>query len=99
MIEAELEYERNSYYKLKEELNNMCDMLSNVIDDVDDSSIVLDNTYLINEKNIFEKKYKDILKELNNINNNILDTILPGIENKIEVLTKDINELMEKKYE
>jgi len=99
MIASELEYERNCYYKLKEELSNLCDMLELSIDDIDDSSIILDNSYLINDNNIFDKKYKDIIKNLNNINNVLLDTIIPGIDNKIEVLTNEINNLLEKKYE
>ena len=99
MIVSELEYERNCYYKLKEELNNLCDMLEISIDDIDDSSIILDNSYLINDNSIFDKKYKGIIKNLNNINNVLLDTIIPGIDNKIEVLTNEINNLLEKKYE
>ena len=99
MIISDLEYERNRYYKLKEELNNLCDMLKLSMDDIDDSSIILDNTYLINDNNIFNKKYKNMINNLNDMYNTILDTIIPGIDNKIESLTKDINNLTEKKYE
>lgn len=96
---SKLEYERNCYHKLKDEITNACNTLINSIDDIDDSSIILDKSYLINEKNIFEDKYKKILKKLEDINIVLLDTILPNIDNKIETITNDINKYYGEKYE
>lgn len=98
-IVSKLEYERNCYYKLKEEITSICNILTNNIDDIDESSIILEKSYVINEKNIFENKYKSILKRLEEINVVLLDTILPNIEYKIESITDEINNIMEKKYE
>lgn len=100
---SNLEYERNRYYKLKDSIIYICSCLNKGIENIDDSSIILDKLYTINDESVDNKTFKKIIKDIDSMYEVLNNTILPAINKKIDILTNDIkkieNSSMEKSYE
>ena len=85
-----LEYERNRFYKFKDDIIKIINLLNNINENLDNSSIELDSSFTINDEyidnNIFKTNTKDINKTLKILN----ETIIPSINNKIVQLNTEI---------
>jgi len=87
---SNLEYERNRFYKFKDDIIKIINLLNNINENLDNSSIELDSSFTINDEyidnNIFKTNTKDINKTLKILN----ETIIPSINNKIVQLNTEI---------
>lgn len=86
----ELEYERNKYYRLLDDINSIYTDIDNCIDDLDSSDLELSKYYLVNDESADEKKINNTISNLTAINEVLKSTIIPAINSKITQLNDDI---------
>lgn len=86
----ELEYERNKYYRLLDDINSIYSNIDNCIDDLDNADIELSKYYLVNDESADDKKINNTISNLTSINEVLKDTIIPAINSKITQLNDDI---------
>ncbi len=86
----ELEYERNKYYRLLDDINSICTNIDSCIDNLDNADLELSRYYLVNDESADEKKINNIISNLTSTNEVLKDTIIPAIKSKIEQLNNDI---------
>lgn len=86
----ELEYERNKYYRLLDDINSIYTNIDNCIDNLDNADLELSKYYLVNEESADEKKIYNTISNLTSTKEVLKDTIIPAINNKITQLNNDI---------
>lgn len=86
----ELEYERNKYYRLLDDINSIYTDIENCIDDLDSADLELYKYYLVNDESTDDKKINNTISNLTSTNEVLKNTIIPAINNKIAQLNDDI---------
>lgn len=92
---SDLEYERNRYYRLLEDIKSIYSNLDNCGDKLDNSDIELSNFYQINDESIDKKRISELVKSIDGTNVILKENIIPAIKNKIEQLNQDIERAQE----
>ena len=90
---SKLEYERNQYYKLQEKIDILIEYLNKSIEHIDETSIVLDKSFLIDNSNIDNFFFKEKITNIKDIIKVINETITPNITQKINSLSEEIKNL------
>ena len=90
---SKLEYERNQYYKLQEKIDVLIEYLNKSIEHIDETSIVLDKSFLIDNSNIDNFFFKEKITNIKDIIKVINETIIPNITQKINSLSEEIKNL------
>jgi hypothetical protein len=90
MSSTELQYERNRYSKLRNDLRLINQKLSNSISDINAVIDGVDNYYKINDNSTNLKKLIETKNNILDIQNNINNIVLPSINEKISTLDGDI---------
>lgn len=86
----ELEYERNKYYRLLDDINSIYTNIENCVDNLDSADLELSRYYVINNESADDKKINNTIKSLSSTKEVLKDTIIPAINSKIAQLNDDI---------
>lgn len=89
----ELEYERNKYYRLLDDVNSIYANLEKCIDNLDNADLELAKYYLVNDEGADEKKINNTISNITSTSEVLKETIIPAINNKITQLNNDIGKL------
>lgn len=92
---SELEYERNRYYKLRDDITEIYNCLTigdNKFDYVDKQ---LYKYYNINDEQVIQNNLEKISENINNIKNVLNNNILIAINNRIAQLDTEIEQAQE----
>ena len=89
----ELQYERNRYYKLRSDLRSINQRLSNSISEINITIESMNNNYKINDSLTNTQKLVETKDKLTEMQSNITNLVLPSVNNKIDLLSADIEVL------
>ena len=90
MSNTDLQYERNRYSKLRNDLRQINQKLANSINSINNVISGMENYYVINDNKINIQELKETKEKIQEIQNNINNIVLPGINEKINTLDGDI---------
>ena len=90
---TELQYERNRYSKLRNDLRLINQRLSNSVGEINAMIDGVDRYYKINDNTTNLKKLIEAKNNILDMQNNITNIILPNINSKINTLDGDIEVL------
>lgn len=92
---SELEYERNRYYRLIDNVKSICNYLDDSSNHIDSAIEQLNKFYRIDEEKADNNKLKETANNINNVRSVLVDKIIPSISNKISQLNSEISRLQE----
>ncbi len=92
---SELEYERNRYYKLMDNIKSICSHLNTSTTNIESATNQLGKYYRIDSDIADNSKLKDSVDSINNIYNILITKIIPTINSRIAQLNIEITRLHE----